>query len=391
LLLGIGLGAAGVWLYQANWRTVATEELDDGANGAASEPEQPPAKRAVFALGTLQPRDGSVLITSPSVGTLIQAVPVREGQSIEAGEILIELDATLAQQELRLAESQRRQAQGKHAAELLAARQRVDAAGLALNQARTARENDPAAPRKQLDVAQLKADQARSELTRLEGLQRTNPQVAPQVEQQRSLVRLAEAERDAADAALARAEQSLTFAVQKVEAEKRAADEALRQSESTTAIAVLDEQVKLAERKVKECRITAPRAGTIVSLSARPGERVSAQPLMQIADLKVLQCEAEVDVADIPVLQGRREAFLTSHAFRGARVPATLERIGNTVGSATLRPLDPRKAVDRTVTTVVLSVDAAEARRLLGTGASGSGTGTVHMGLQVDVEIPLGR
>jgi hypothetical protein len=91
----------------------------------------------------------------------------------------------------------------------------------------------------------------------------------------------------------------------------------------------------------------------------------------------------------VALLGDRREAFLTSQAFRGARVPATIERVGNVVGAATLRPVDPRKAVDRTVALVVLSVDAAEARRLLGTGTGAAGTGSVLMGLQVDVEIPL--
>jgi multidrug resistance efflux pump len=240
-------------------------------------------------------------------------------------------------------------------------------------------------------MAQLKAVQAYTELSRLEPLARTNPPSvsANQVEHQRSVAHLADAERDAADGVLSRLEQSLTFAVQKAEAEQRAAEQALELVQHGQSLAVLDEQVKLAERKLSECRLLAPRSGTVVALAAKVGERVSAQPLAQIANLKTLECEAEVDVADVPLLRDRREAFLTSQAFRGARVPATIERIGNIVGAATLRPVDPRKAVDRTVATVVLNVDEAEARRLLGAGETGAGAAI--MGLQVDVEIPLAR
>jgi hypothetical protein len=56
-------------------------------------------------------------------------------------------------------------------------------------------------------------------------------------------------------------------------------------------------------------------------------------------------------------------------------------------GAATLKPIDPRKSVDRTVATVVLKVDAAEAAKLLGDSVQDAGSAL--MGLQVEVEIPL--
>lgn len=385
LLVGIGLGGLAAWAYFANGQSAAVEM---GSEEPAAGDEAP-AKRAVFGLGTIQPRDGAVLVTCTQIGTLIVEIPIKEGQAVEQGDVLIELDPSLAEHELRLAKSQRQQASERHQAELLAARQRLDATRLAQDQAQAAQKTEPAAQSKQLDVAKLKADQARTELNRLEPLARTNPPSvsAAQLEQQRGIVRLADAERDAAQSAVERLDQSLAFAVQKATAEQRAAEQALELVQHGQSLAVLDEQVKLAERKLTECKVLAPRAGTVVSLAAKAGERVSAQPLVQIANLKTLACEAEVDVADVPLLRDRREAFLSSQAFRGARVPATIERIGNIVGAATLRQVDPRKAVDRTVANIVLAVDAAEARRLLGAGDAGAGAAL--MGLQVDVEIPL--
>jgi hypothetical protein len=108
---------------------------------------------------------------------------------------------------------------------------------------------------------------------------------------------------------------------------------------------------------------------------------------MQIADLEALECLAEVDVADLPILKDKRDAFITCRAFRGTKIKATIERIRNVAGAATLRPVDPRRTVDRTVATVVLKVDAAEAAKLI--GGSVQDAGTALMGLQVDVEIPL--
>lgn len=388
LIVGIGLGAGAFWIYDAKWRTNFSAEASeaDGKNGDPGD--GPSAKRAVFGLGTLQPKDGNVLVTSTLVGTLIDSVPVREGQWVEKGELLVLLDSTIAEQEVRVAEGQQRQASERQRAEMLAAQQRVEATKLALEQAQKAQKSDPAASRKQLEAAQSKVDQTRSELNRQESQARTNPQAvpAPVLEQQRGALKLAELERDAAESALARLEQALSFAVQKAEAEKKAAEQSLVVAEQSNVAAAAQEQVRLAAQKIKECTLAAPAAGTVLKIEAKPGERVSTMPLLELANLKTLCCEAEIDVADVPLVRDRREAFLTSQAFRGARVAATIERIGNTVGAATLRPVDPRKAVDRTVATVVLAVDAGEARRLVGTGGA---NGTVLMGLQVDVEIPL--
>jgi multidrug resistance efflux pump len=264
----------------------------------------------------------------------------------------------------------------------------VDAANLAMSQAEEARTTQPDAQKKQLDVARLKASHAQDELSRLQGLARQTNIVTttPQIEQQKTILQLAEAERDAAEAAVTHAETTVKFNLQKAQAEQKAAQESLQLADRNTAIAVLDEQVKLAQQKLKKTEVLAPSAGTVISVMARAGELVSNQPLLQIADLQSLQCQAEIDVADLPLLTGKREAFVSCRAFQGRRVKATIERVRSVAGAATLHPVDPRKAVDRTVATVVLKLqDAQLASDLIG----GPAEGTALIGLQVDVEIPL--
>ena len=63
--------------------------------------------------------------------------------------------------------------------------------------------------------------------------------------------------------------------------------------------------------------VTAPSKGTVISVLAHAGELVSTQPLVQIANLSTLECLAEVDVADLPRLQGKQEALISCRAFRG--------------------------------------------------------------------------
>jgi multidrug resistance efflux pump len=323
------------------------------------------------------------------MGTPIRDVPVKEGQIVRRGETLVTLDATVPEEELRIAQSQRSQAIERQQTEIALATQRVEAADLALEQAQKARGLELDSQRKQLEVSVTKIDQAQDDLSRLEKLEGgPNPLVSSQqVEHQKTLVKLADAEHSAAKVALQRLEQTLNFNEQKAESEKRAAEESLAIAKKRTPVATLDRQIKLAEYKVTQTKVTAPSAGTVISILAHPGELVQAQPLLQIADLNSLECLAEVDVADLPLLKDKHDAFITCRAFHGTKIKATIERIRNVAGAATLRPVDPRRNVDRTVATVVLKVDAAEAAKLI--GGSVQDAGTALMGLQVDVEIPL--
>lgn len=385
--MGCVLGVAGAWAYQrANPppppRTPASSE-------SARPSRESTAKRAVFALGTLEPRGGRVLVTSSLVGTPIREVLAREGQVVRPGESLITLDPTVAEEELRIAQSQRTQALERQQAEISLGTQRLDAASLAVNQAQQAKGLELDSQRRQLEVSLTKVEQAQDDLSRLQKLAGgATPLVsAQQLEHQKTLLKLANAEQAAAQVALQRLEQTLTFNQQKADAEKRAAEESLALAKKGTPVATLDRQIKLAEYKLTQTKVIAPASGTVISIMAHPGELVSTQPLMQIANLGALECQAEVDVADLPLLKDKHEAFISCRAFRGTKIKASIERIRNVAGAATLRPVDPRNNVDRTVATVILKLDAAEAVQLL--GGSVQDASSALMGLQVDVEIPL--
>ncbi len=387
LLLGSVLGAAATWIFQSDRRGIApraAEHAESEITGRVAS-----GKRSVFALGTLEPRGGPVLVASALTGTAIREVLVREGQIVRDGDVLITLDTTVAEEELRIAQSQRAQALERQETEITLATQRVEAADLALDQARKARSLELDAQHKQVDLAKTKTEQTQADFNRLERLRGgTNPLVSPQqIEQQRTMVKLASAEQAAASVSFERLEQSLSFNEQKAEAEKRAAEDALAIAKKGTPVATLDRQIKLAEYKLAQTKVTAPSTGTVISIAGHPGELVSTQPLMQLANLNALECQAEVDVADLPLLKEKHEAFISCRAFRGTKIKASIERIRNVAGSATLRPVDPRKTVDRTVATVILNLDAGEAAKLL--GAAVQDAGTALMGLQVDVEIPL--
>jgi ABC exporter DevB family membrane fusion protein len=382
LLFGLAIGVGATFLALHLLSSHSGESAPPRATARS-------VKRSVMAQGTLEPRSGPVLIGSSLVGYQIHKVAVKEGDVVQQGQTLLELDAAAADEELKIAEAQKRDAAERQRSEIDVAQQRLDAANLTAQQAQDAMQLELESQRKRLDVAELKVKQAEKDLHRLKSLREgPDPIVsAQQVEQQEVLQELASAERDAAKVAMTRLQQSLDFQLQKARAEQKAAASSLELVQKGSALDALEGQISLAKLKLGQTKVTAPLGGTVIHVVVHAGEVVTTQPLLQIADLNDMICVAEVDVSDVPLLHENGEAIITSRAFRGQKLKGTIERIGNLAGSATLRPLDPRQAVDRTVTSVTLRIDAQEAMQAL--GGDGRDVGAALVGLQVDVKFSV--
>lgn len=382
LLIGLAIGVAATFAYLYLFSSTQGEAISSRAAPVS-------AKRSVVAQGTLEPRSGPVLIGSSLIGYQIRKVAVKEGDVVTHGQVLVELDPAVVDEELKIAEAQKRDAAERQRSEMDIVQQRLDAADLAVQQAQDAMQLELQSQQKRVDVAELKARQAESDLRRLKSLRTgADPIVsAQQVEQQEVLKELAAAERDAAKVALTRLQQSLDFQLQKAKAEQKAAARALELAQKGSALDSLEGQISLAKLKLGQTKVTAPLGGTVINVAVHPGEVVTTQPLLQIADLGDMVCVAEVDVSDVPLLRESGEAIITSRAFRGQELKGTIERIGNLAGSATLRPVDPRRAVDRTVTNVTLRIDAQQAIKAL--GGDQRSVGSALVGLQVDVKFAV--
>jgi HlyD family secretion protein len=341
------------------------------------------------ALGTLEPRDGIVQISSALVGYRIKQVRVQDGQLVKAEELLIDLDAAPAKAEHDLALSQQAEAAERQQTAIDLAKRRIAAAELSVKQTADGRQLELDAQQSKVSVAAARKKQAERDLERLKDLHKLPEALASeqQVEQQRLLVDTAAAEQDASQAALKRLEQSLTFQEQTTTAELRAAQQSLALAEKGTGLESLARQVEIAELKLRQTRITAPTGGVVLSVRAHPGEVISQQPLIQMANLDRLVCVAEVEAGDVPYLQSNQRATVKCRAFQGSVLEGTVDRVGNQIAQAGLRPLDPRQPVDRNVTKVVVLIDARNAARLI--NQSGSDRRAALVGLQVEVAFPL--
>lgn len=361
----------------------------------------PPRTERVTALGTLEPRVGPVLVGSPLAGTRIETVLVREGQVVTKGTSLIRLDRQAIEKEYQVATQQRAEALERQASELKLSEQRIKTAQQAVDQLKQTRDPELKAQRGRFELTEIKVKQAEKDLQRLTALREGPDPLASgqQVDQQQLLVDVAKSDRDAAKVALQQLELSLDFQAQKADAELTAAKESKAIAESKAAIELLDRRLELAALKLDETEVKAPADGTVLRLSANPGELVTTQPLVQLADLTDMVCSVEVDVADLQRLglpqhgepdakQATPKSTLSCRAFGGNTLHGgAILSVRNVAGSAMLRPIDPRKTIDRSVALVTMAIDAEKAREWI--GPSGSDAVLALVGLQVDVVFDL--
>jgi ABC exporter DevB family membrane fusion protein len=402
LILGIAVGAGSPFLWQYWSSGKESSESSEETRHFTGEPapsrdsrtnrglvSTSGARRAVRALGTIEPRDGIVAVSSPLIGFQIREVVVREGDQVAAGDLLLRLDAVQLETELDLALLQLTEAEQRQQGELRLASQRLRAAELAYEQALTGGDLEREAQQSRLSAVEIRHEQAQRDLARLIELRQVRESLASeqQVEQQRVLADSAAAELRGAELSLRGLEQSLEFQRKTAEAELEGARTAHELAGKTTGLDTLKRQVELARFRLAQAEVRAPSAGTILSLTARPGELISQQPLCQMADLGALICIAEIDATDVPLLQDRHAARVHVPGYPRGGMDGELQRIGSSVVESRLRPLDPRRPIDRHVARGIVNLSLQDSA---GSGDSASSRNSAAwIGLQVEVDFPL--
>ncbi len=395
LLLGAAIGVSGTLVYQLMVANPQAGHLSTdpgsspGAGQLGTEPRQSPARRSIMALGTIEPRDGIVQISSALVGYRIKQVHVTEGQTVKPGEILVELDAAVADAEYQLAVTRQAEALERQQSEVAVAKERAASAELAVRQAADGAPLEIEAQQSRIAVANLKVRQAQQDVEHLVQLRSLSEPLASeqQVQHQRIMLEGATAELEAAKVALKRLEQALKFQEQTAAAELRVAKQALEFAERGTGIESLKQGVALANLKLAQTRITSATAGTVLNITAHAGEVVAQQPLLQLADLGSLVCVTEIEAADVPLLEPNHIARVSCRAFQNTVLEGKLDHVGNRVSQAALRPLDPRQPVDRNVVRGVILIDSQRAADLINAAAGDRRSALI--GLQVEVDFPL--
>jgi HlyD family secretion protein len=220
----------------------------------------------------------------------VVSVTVQAGDPVEAGDVLLTLDDSDAQRQIREAEA------------ALALRR------IALDKARTGGSDD------EIEAARARLQEA---VIARQAAQAAYDKIADEPD----------AETRPEAVALARAK-----------AEEQAAENAFRRvvhGAPPAEIASLEQQVALAEiglararQALTDTRLTAPFAGTVLAVHAQPDEIVGpAQPLITLAELSTLMVVAQVDETDIQGVAVGQPAEVRFDAYPGQVISGTVQHV----------------------------------------------------------------
>ena len=272
----------------------------------------------VSASGRIQPKR-QVSISANQMGRVTR-LAVEEGQSVKAGQFLLEIDPRQLEGRLQRGE-----------AGVAAAQSGLQQARLAIDQAKTS-----------LAAAETNLELARQNLNRQQNLWKAELTTRE---------------------ALERAQNEMTLR----ETEVRARQQDVRQREQevrTREQQIKQEQAGLAETQynLTQIIINSPMDGIVTRRNIEEGETAvvgtmnnAGSQLLQIADMSVLEAEVEVDETDIPSVSLGQAAEITIDAVPDRTFKGRVTEIGNSpIQGATAQNTGQRQA---TTFRVVITLD----------------------------------
>lgn len=285
------------------------------------------APEAVVAPGIVEPWGGQIDLAAQESGWIAR-IAVKEGQVVEAGQLLATLEDGAQAHSVELARAELGEA------EAALARIERGATPEELRQARADRE-----------AADARGELARSQAARTAALHAQR--IVPDSEADR-----AAAESRAQTALAERAEARLRELERGARAEDRSAARA--------RLAAARARLQVAEANLARRRVLAPAAGTVLQSRFHAGEfyGAGAGPLFVLGDVSRLQVRLEVDEIDAHEMEPGSGCVLTSDA--GARVAeGTILRLAPRMGRRALSIESPTARSDVRVREVFVEIPAA--------------------------------
>ena len=302
---------------------------------------QSPAPRYISAEGKLEARPGAEMDVGTEMTARIERFLVNEGDHVDKGQVIAELDAKDLTARLRQAE-----------AELAVAK---------------AKRNEVAAGARDEEIKQAQAVLQRAQ--------------SEQMQAEKEFNRTGQLHKDkfVSQATLDNAESAYKVATARV----AEAEEHLRLLQSgprRETLALHEAQVSQAEANVHfvrslldKTRVVSPISGTLIERYLNVGEvTMPEKPLVAIADTNQLRINAEVDETDAGRLHLGDPVEITAYAYPGQVYKGRIEEIAHYVGKREIKPNNP--AVNLGLKIIQVKIATLEATPL-------------KLGMTVDVKI----
>ncbi len=324
LLFGVLVVAAAAAMLIWRQRSPAPERAPVAVAAAAASPADG-TTGMVAAPGRVEPVSEEIVLSAELPGRL-RSVPVEEGDSVTAGQVVALLAADDYQARVRAAEA----AVESREAEL----RRV------INGARGQERREAASA---VEAAAARVAKARTEFERRRALYGTGDVGWIQVDSAQRELEVAEKLHDAA-----REHFRL------VDDTAREEDRARAEAEVARSRADLSEARALLEKT----SIRSPIRGTVLRKHLRTGESVAeSTPVITVADVSRLRVRADVDEVDVARVHIGQRAYVTAAAYRGQRFWGRVLRIGQVLGRKNFRTDEPSERVDTKILEVLIELD----------------------------------
>ncbi len=345
-------------------------------SGGGSKDSVPPAAGTVEALGRLQPSGGLISVFGPP-GDKIVKFNVAVGETVPEEKILAQLAgedernlnlATLTAQ-IREAEALKKTIEASREAKLadLDAEAKQSLAGI---------EQDLAIIDAKIRVIDAQKARAEMELKRLTEAKAEGVNISEQeFEALRIQLVMADGEKAGATA------QKEKIVILKEQSGKSIeAKKASLKAETERALAQvpgesLQAGKRLAERKLQDGQLRAPTAGRVLRILAKPGDTLTNQPVLQLANTAKMSVLVEVYETDVGRLREWLKKGPVAAEIDGRALGETAGDKGKLQGTVTgtskistviarnaLTPLGPREDADRRVVEVEVDLDAASSK-----------------------------
>jgi HlyD family secretion protein len=326
----------------------------------------------INALGRIEPAGEVVRVSAPATsgtGSRIQELRVREGDRVEAGQIIAVLDsrdrlaASLREAETQVEMARSRLAQVKAGAKP----DEIEARQAAVSN--VAAELNGAVQEQQAKIERLRAalQNAEVEYQRHESLYQEGAISASTLDSRRLALQTAEQQLNEAEASLTRTQQTLTASMQEAEAtvnqvaEIRPTDVAAAEVEVEGAIAT----VERVRAELALAYIRAPRAGRILRVHAKAGETVGENGIADFGAIGPMYVTAEIYESDISKIKVGQLAKISSpgNTFTG-QLNGVVDSIGFQVAKRDVLDTDPTAATDARVIEVKIRLEPAASQQV---------------------------
>ena len=301
-----------------------------------------PLPETVAVQGKLQPSRGVQELEAP-LGGVVKQVLIKEGQSVEEGDLLIRFDARKARAQLDSAETKRAGLNNQLAInralvgdvlprdlspnqmELLAKRRQESV------QSNTANEEALASSRARLNGLRTSLMTAETIAQRYESLQGVGA-----ASELRVLEAKTQVESLRSDLEAQKRENKRLLSIRNAEAARREAQRRREIEDSLRLIADLDREIRQAEVVLSDIEITAPITGLVFDLSVQRGSVIQPstepKPLLKLIPQDELQAKVYIPNSAIGFIKPGQRADISLNSFRASDygfLPATVKQLGS--------------------------------------------------------------